>query len=342
MVARCASAVLRSRRDGLGRQLDHDTASASSPPSSATASRSRWSRCWSMTRSTPCVLELAEPLRRLLDRPDDAVGPVVLDHLRRRLVRPEQLGEAGSACLQLSLIASDQRGRHDRQQHRRRVAALGAAGLIQRAAQPPACLGVALDRVVLVRPASRHRDRPRLAGAAHDQRHPRLHRLGQGGGALDPVVPSGERRLGLLPLAADDLELLGQQLHPLAQRRKREPERLVLGLVPARPQAQLDPPARDVVDGDGRARDQRRVAERDRRDHRPQPDPLGPHRDRPKGRPGVQGAAAVAAVAGEVMVGPEQRLEAARLAGIGQRRPVVPGDVLLALDHEAEPHRWRL
>src|SRR4029453_19448766 len=39
-----------------------------------------------------------------------------------------------------------------------------------------------------------------------------------------------------------------------------------------------------------------------------------------------------------VMVGAEQGLQPVLLAGPGERQPLLPGDVLLALDHQADPH----
>src|SRR5437870_724773 len=40
-----------------------------------------------------------------------------------------------------------------------------------------------------------------------------------------------------------------------------------------------------------------------------------------------------------VVVGAKESVKSALLAHLRQRQPVVPGDVLLALDHEHEPHR---
>ena len=78
-----------------------------------------------------------------------------------------------------------------------------------------------------------------------------------------------ERDVLLGPEPVHDLDLLGEVLEPLAQRRKRESEGFVLELVPAGAHPELDPAARDVVDGRDGVREQRRVAEGDRRDQRP-------------------------------------------------------------------------
>jgi hypothetical protein len=40
----------------------------------------------------------------------------------------------------------------------------------------------------------------------------------------------------------------------------------------------------------------------------------------------------------DVVVGAEEALEADPLAGLGEGDPLRPGDVLLALDHQAQPH----
>ena len=39
----------------------------------------------------------------------------------------------------------------------------------------------------------------------------------------------------------------------------------------------------------------------------------------------------------DVVVGAEERVDAVRLAGVGEGAPVLPGDALLALDHQREP-----
>src|SRR5207248_48755 len=54
-------------------------------------------------------------------------------------------------------------------------------------------------------------------------------------------------------------------------------------------------------------------------------------------RPGVEGAAG-GAPERRVVVGAEQALEPRLLAGSGEGPPVVPGDALLALDHQADAH----
>ena len=60
--------------------------------------------------------------------------------------------------------------------------------------------------------------------------------------------------------------------------------------------------------------------------------------ERVERRPGVERAVAGHAVERHVVIGAEQRLEAGSLGGGRQRPPLVPGDALLALDHQAHAH----
>ena len=61
---------------------------------------------------------------------------------------------------------------------------------------------------------------------------------------------AGEAERARGPRAADDLQLLGEPVHPHAHRREREAVGLVLGLPPAGADAQLDPAAGDPVGGE--------------------------------------------------------------------------------------------
>jgi hypothetical protein len=81
---------------------------------------------------------------------------------------------------------------------------------------------------------------------------------------LEHVVAAGVREGFGGPLADDDLGLLLEHLHPLAQRAEREAEGAVLALVPAGAETELGPPAGDVVDGRRRPAEHRRVPERGR------------------------------------------------------------------------------
>src|SRR5436305_979426 len=64
------------------------------------------------------------------------------------------------------------------------------------------------------------------------------------------VVPPLKARPVLRHQQADDLHALLQALGALLERRERDPQLLVLRLVPGGPQAELEPATGDVVDGD--------------------------------------------------------------------------------------------
>ena len=163
---------------------------------------------------------------------------------------------------------------------------------------------------------------PRGFAPAHDEPRPRLlHR----------------RRAGLAPDPLDLLDLALELVEPLRHGRERKAERLVLVLVPAGADAEVDAPAGDVVGGQRELGQDGGGAERDRRDQRAEPDPLGDRGERADRAPGVERA--VALRERQVVVGAQQRLEAAALGGAREREPVVPADALLPLDHQREPHR---
>src|SRR5438067_7894586 len=87
------------------------------------------------------------------------------------------------------------------------------------------------------------------------------------------VVPSLEGGTVLRHQQADDLHALLQSLGPLPERWEGDPQLLVFRLVPGGAQAELEPAAGDVVDGDGLVRQNRWVAERDPGYKHPEPDP---------------------------------------------------------------------
>src|SRR4029077_7172287 len=128
----------------------------------------------------------------------------------------------------------------------------------------------------------------------------------------------------------------------LVETGERKAVRVVLCLVPARAEPELDAAARDVVDGRAHPREHRRTPEGRRRDHRAQPDPFRHGGEPGECRPGVERAAAGQVEDRLVVVGAEETLETVLLAGAGERNPVVPGDALLALDHQADAHSWSL
>jgi hypothetical protein len=157
---------------------------------------------------------------------------------------------------------------------------------------------------------------------------------------VQPVVGALERNLVLIsiPEPVHDLDLLGQELDPLGVGWEREAERAVLPLEPARPDPELDATPGDVVRRHDGLRQERRMSERDRRDHRAEPDALRDGREGREGRPRVQRASFSRIVEREVVVRAEQTVEAVPLAGSGEVDPLVPADPLLALDHQEDVH----
>ena len=147
-----------------------------------------------------------------------------------------------------------------------------------------------------------------------------------------------ERVRAVGPRAADDRELLLEPLHAHAQRRELEAEGRVLGLVPAGPEAELDAAARDVVDRCHGLGQDGRVAEGGGRDQHAEPQGRRDRGQPRHRRPGLERAALVAPVDGEVVVGAEQRAHAVRLASLREGDPLRPGDVFLALDHQLGSH----
>ena len=76
-----------------------------------------------------------------------------------------------------------------------------------------------------------------------------------------------------------------------------------------------------------------------RRDEGPEPQTVRDRAEGTDGRPGVEGPAAAALDHAEVVIGAKEGADPGAFAGTGQRLPVLPGDVLLTLDHQAEIQR---
>ena len=163
-------------------------------------------------------------------------------------------------------------------------------------------------------------------------------RLGAGVDGVEGVVVAREGEGALAPQPADDLELLGEHRHPLAGGGEREAERRVLALVPARTEAERHAAARDLVGGRRELGQDRRVAERRRRDHRAEPQRGRRRGQRADGAPGVEHLALRVAAERQVVVRAKQGADAVCLARGRDRAPLLPGDALLALDHHAELH----
>ncbi len=92
------------------------------------------------------------------------------------------------------------------------------------------------------------------------------------------LAAEGERRLR--PGPVHDLELLVEELHAGLEVVVREAVGGVLALVPTGAQSELDATTGDVIGGGDQLGQLRRVAERDRGDHRPEPQRLGLRRQR--------------------------------------------------------------
>ena len=162
--------------------------------------------------------------------------------------------------------------------------------------------------------------------------------LGRASSGVQAVVRAGEGERPVGPDAADDRELLLEQLHARPERRELEAVGLVLALVPAGAEAELDAPVRDVVDGSDVLGEHRRVAERRRRDEHAEAQAGRDRREPRHRRPGSSEPRSSWPADREVVIRAEQRADAVLLAGLRERDPLRPGHVLLALDHQLDAH----
>src|SRR5919198_5819015 len=205
---------------------------------SATASRSVWSRCWSMTTSRP-----ASSYARSFSTASSTV-PTIQSRLRSS-------ASSGSSSLRararrrriprLRAVGSDGEAGHQRAPDRRGVAAGALTCLVE---LPPALghLGDAReDRVVLVGEPHGGLERSAARAPADDQGRPRaLQRLRQALAVLEPIVAARERRPLLRQQPVDDLDLLGEALEARREAWKLEPVGAVLVLQPAGAHPELD------------------------------------------------------------------------------------------------------
>ena len=81
------------------------------------------------------------------------------------------------------------------------------------------------------------------------------------------------------------------------------------------------------------------VPERDRRHERAEADALGTRGKGGEGHPGVHRTGGVATQDRAVVIGAEHAVEPCGLGGERQREELLPGDALLAFEHEADAHR---
>ncbi len=204
-----------------------------------------------------------------------------------------------------------------------------------------------LDRaeagVELARVLRRESRRTLLARAADDDRRVRLldrlrqrRRVGQLVVlALEGVLLPHRR----VPQAGDQLELLGQQVEPAGRVREVQPVRPVLGLVPAGAEPELRAALAHLVDLRDGDREDARVAEGGRADQRAELDPAGLAGQSGQRDPGVgRSGQAVAVAHHEVVVRPEERVEAVLLGLACHREQVVVRGTLLGFGEDPEKH----
>lgn len=128
----------------------------------------------------------------------------------------------------------------------------------------------------------------------------------------------------------EHLTLLLEPADPLARRPRSDPRGRVVGGTAARADAHLEPPAGEVVHGDGHLRQQRRRPERDLRDHRSDAHPRGLTRERTERRPGLE----LHLVRVLEVIGEPNAVEPQLLRPLPPRHEVVGGRGLD--DHDAE------
>src|SRR5262249_33003186 len=171
-------------------------------------------------------------------------------------------------------VAPDDAAGHDRE--RERIAPGVVRGTVDRASALARLVDAGERGVVLVRVADRELDSAGPRAAADDDPRPRL---------LQRLRP----RVALLgPVAVDLAELALELVEALARRRERKAVGLVLGLVPARADAELDAPARNVIDGGGVLRQHGPRPEGDRRHESAEPDARRRDGERGERRPSVE------------------------------------------------------
>ena len=315
---------------------DHPSAGTISSPISRTISRSAWSRCWRKTRSTP-----ASAYARSRATTSSTV--------------PTSLFSCPSSTIGSSSRPLSSSRRRDPLEHLPRVAADDAApssartgsarGPAARTPRRPALAARGTPRrreggVVLVGPPRGEPRTARARGAAEDQRGMRLlQRLRLGPAALEPVVAPLERELLLRPLPVDDLELLLEVSIRSRQVGEREAEapRARARSSPRRARARRarrrcgrpsQPPSRAPTGG---GTSPARPSSRAGCARSPQPARrASPRRRAPRARDAEDRL---------VVVGAEQPSIPSSSHGTGERQPLLPGDALLALDHQRDPHR---
>src|SRR5581483_2469399 len=139
--------------------------------------------------------------------------------------------------------------------------------------------GLAVGRIPHVRVLRGHAQRALRPAAADPDRGMRpLHRLRLGDRVLEPVVLAVERGGRLAPQRGDDLQRLLEPVRPVRHGAEGQPEHGVLVLGPSRSDAELEPPAGEVVHGHRHLRQHAGVPVRVAGDRTPDAYPLGQRR----------------------------------------------------------------
>ena len=177
------------------------------------------------------------------------------------------------------------------------------------------------------------------AGTDPDRRMRLLDRARPVGGPVEVVVTALEGGAVASHQGAHHLDRLFQALGALAHRWKDDPELGVLGLVPGRPYADLQPATRDVVDGDRLGGQHRGMPVGDAGDQRPEPDPRGGHCQSREQRPAFQAGPFPVAVEGREMVEDPGSLETGLLTEADTFQQLLPGELMLG---DVQPQaNWR-
>lgn len=236
-------------------------------------------------------------------------------------------------------VAPEDAAGHQRAAHRLRRAPGGPQQIVQ--------LAVAVGVV-----GRRQKDTVPLRGVARDQRQRPSRPVatdedGRAAGACRARQQDGIAQAVVVAVERDRCVAVQQPRHnlqPLFEAGKARPhvEQLpavvgVFACLPARAEAQRQPPAGQVIDGRGHARRQCRVAEGDGRDERAEFEALGM-----AGQPGQRDPQLQRLLVGRVGVGVVVRAveadEAQLFRCVGQPLPARPGQAVLAFDHESDFH----
>ena len=277
--------------------------------------------------------ELTDPVPDLRDRAGQPVSPQFVRLAADGGGAPGDLGVIPPAAHHLCRRVGHRPGLPADRRARVPHPAEGLAGV----------LDAVKRHVELVRVASREPGRALGPGAADEHRRAGpLGWLGQRRRVRDRVVLAAEAELLALrcrPQAGDDRELLLVPVEPLAQVRERDRVGGVLRAEPAGAETELHPAAAHVVDLGDRDRQRAGIPERGRAHQRAQPDARSLEGQARQRYPGVGRAGQPADVAHlEVVVGPEERVEAEILGRLRHPEQCLVVRALLRLGEDSQSH----